>query len=377
MERRNTTAMNGAKASRELFKEVIELELCPQCGGCTGGCPYLVPYKGRIVLMDACNLNDGQCYEYCPRTHTDLEAINQKVFGVPYGASEIGVFKDIFLAHSADAQIHEKGQDGGTVTTLLSVALDEGMLDAVVETKLDADKRPHGFLARNKQDLLDCAGVSYEPSPVLETLNRLPKNSAEKLGMVGVPCQIACLRKMQLDPPRNRVDVNNVKLAIGLFCGWTLAHGFHEFMHEHFDLAQATKFDVPHHPAHTYDVYTDSGIQSVEIDDIGPYINHACSYCFDMTAEFSDISVGSGRAAFKGWNTVVVRSQAGAELVEKAKAKGALVTQPIPEDSVINLKRASLNKKKRTISNLTAMSGDKDDLGYLEVSQEFITRFLA
>ncbi|MBI2287944.1 MAG: Coenzyme F420 hydrogenase/dehydrogenase, beta subunit C-terminal domain [Chloroflexi bacterium] len=377
MERRGAATAVEVKASKELFKEIINAGLCSLCGGCSGSCPYLVSYKGRVILMDNCNLADGQCHEYCWRTYSDLDALNQKVFGVPYGESEMGVFKEVFLARSKDADIRKKAQDGGTVTTLLTVALAEKMIDAVVETKLDADKRPHGFLARSKKEILECAGASYEPSPVLETLNHLPKDSTDKLGFVGVPCQVSCLRKMQLNPPRNRVNVDNVKLVIGLFCGWTLAQGFHEFMKEHFDLSNAIKFDVPHSPFHTYDVYTESGKQSVELEDIRSYINTACSYCFDMTAEFADISVGSGRTAFKGWNTVVVRNKTGAKLVEKAKAKGALETQAIPEESITNLKRASLGKKKRTLENLIALSGSKKDLGYLDVSQDFITRFLS
>ncbi len=376
MERRNEATAVGVKASKELFKEVIDQGLCPLCGGCSGGCPYIVPYKGRMVLLDTCALDDGQCYQYCPRTYTDFNALSQQIFGVPYGEDEIGVVKEIFLARSTDAEIHQKGQDGGVVTALLSLALDEGMIDAVVETKIGDDKRPRGFLARNRKDLLECSGVSYEPSPVLETLNHLPQDSTDKLGIVGVPCQVACVRKMQLNPPTHRVNIDNVKLVIGLFCGWTLSHGFHEFMEEHFDLAKATKFDVPHHPATTYDVYTDSGIQSVEIEDIGQYINHACGYCLDMTAQFADISVGSGRAAFKGWSTVVVRSEAAAELIAKAKAKGTLETQPIPEDSVTNLKRASMNKKKRALNSLIEIIGEKKDLLYVDLSQGVVDNIL-
>lgn len=67
--------------SKELFNEVIDTGLCALCGACVGGCPYLVPYKGRIVLLDNCTLSEGQCYQYCPRTYTDMNAISQQIFG--------------------------------------------------------------------------------------------------------------------------------------------------------------------------------------------------------------------------------------------------------------------------------------------------------
>jgi coenzyme F420 hydrogenase subunit beta len=306
-----------------------------------------------------------------------MEAIHQQLFGVSYGENEIGSSQEIFLARTADQEIQKKAQDGGIVTTLLSIAMNEGMIDGAVETKMDDQKVPHGFIARNREELLECAGVSYEPSPVLEAINRLPEGSTEQLGFVGLPCHVTCLRKMKVSPSPNRANIENVRLVIGLFCGWTLAHGFHHFMIEHFDLAQAIKFDVPHHPAHSFDVFSKSGTQSVDLDEISPYINKACSYCIDMTAEFADISVGSGRAMFKGWNTVIVRTKAGAEILDLAKKHHIIETQPIPAESLTNLKRASLNKKKRALRDIIAMSGSRDDLLYLGISQDVINTLLS
>lgn len=366
-----------AEAHKRLFQEVIDTGLCTLCGGCCGGCPYLVSYKGKIARLDDCTLSEGQCYQTCPRTYTDMNAISQQIFGVPYVEDEIGIVNEIFLARSTDAKTREKGQDGGTVTTLLSLALDEGILDAVVEAKMADDKIPQGFIARNREELLECAGVSYEPSPVLETLNSLPKESTERLGIVGLPCQVTCVAKMKTCPPKNRVNMENIKVVIGLFCGWTLTNGFHQFLQQRFDLSQAIKFDIPHHPGHTFDMYTESGKESVELNEIRQYINNACNYCWDMTAEFADISIGSGRAMFKGWNTVIVRTKAGARLTDIAKAKYALETQPIPIESVNNLKQAALNKKKRTLNNIIARSGDKKNLLYLGLPQNVVDKVLA
>ena len=82
-------------------------------------------------------------------------------------------------------------------------------------------------------------------------------------------------------------------------------------------------------------------------------------------------------AKFKGWNTVVVRSKAGAELMEIAKKKGVVETQPIPAESVENLKRASLNKKKRALSSIIAKTGDKKDLLYLGIPSGLADKLLA
>jgi len=346
-------------ASKELFtpqklrKEVIDEGLCPFCGGCAGGCPYLAQYKGRIVQLDHCTLSEGDCYQYCPRTYADIDAVSQKIFGVPFSGDGIGIAREVFLARSIDAEVREKAGDGGAVTALLSVALAEGIIDAAivtgmsngktpvgllarnVVTKISDGKTPVGLLARKKEELLQCIGAGYETARVLSAINSVPKESKEKLGIIGLPCQVASVSKRKLSPPENRVNMDNVKLVLGLFC--------------------ATK-------------------RWLEPGEDRQYINKACSYCWDLTAEFADISVGSGRAKFKDWNTVIVRTNAGAEFMDIAKTKGALETQLIPDESLAVEKKASLDKKKRAIKNITAKTGDRKNLLYLGLSEAIVDK---
>ena len=347
------------KSQQRLYEEVINSGLCTLCGSCVGPCPYFQvnPLRGTIQMMDPCDLSDGQCYQYCPRTPTDVDALYRTVFGVHFEEEAhlgIGIVRDIFLARSADPEILMRGQDGGVVTTLLWTAMSEGIIDGAVETKMSEEKSPHGFVARNREELLQCAGNSYEPGAVLEALNRISSNSKEKVAVVGLPCQVEAVSKMKANPPRNRADIHNVRLVVGLFCGWAFSLGvFHQYLKDHVNLSQVKKFDIPHHPAHSFDVYTEEGKKSIELDEVRDFINPACGYCGDMTSKFADISVGSGRAKYIGWNTVIVRTENGENLIKIAKRRGILNTQPIPEESVTNLKRAALNKAKRAIESNT------------------------
>jgi len=118
--------------------------------------------------------------------------------------------------------------------------------------------------------------------------------------------------------------------------------------------------------------YKDGAKQEIEIEEIRQFINPACSYCWDMTAEFADVSVGSGRAKYHGWNTMIIRTEAGVELVNLAKKKGLLEIQPIPEENVVNLRKACLNKKKKAVKNLRDKY--KEDQGYLGFSRDMVER---
>ncbi len=356
------------KGHRELVEEVIKAGLCIYCGACAGACPYLIASHGRIVVLDSCDRTEGQCYQFCPRTFTDMDALAQRIFGQPFGTAEFGFASELLLARSTDKQIRERGQDGGVVTALLCLGLEAGIIDAALAARMNEDKTPHGFVARTKEQLLKCSGTSYEPCPTLQTLNQLPDDSNESLGIVSLPCHAEAIAKMKTYTTRNRIGIENVKLVIGLFCGWTLAEGFHQFMQQRFDLPHVVKFDIPHHPGHTFDAfYEDGSKKEIELEDIRSFINPACAFCWDMTAEFADVSVGSGRAKYRGWNTLIVRTEAGAEIVALAREKGLLETQPLPEENVANLKRASLNKKRRAVRELRAKYDGH--LGYLGLSE--------
>jgi coenzyme F420 hydrogenase subunit beta len=89
-----------------------------------------------------------------------------------------------------------------------------------------------------------------------------------------------------------------------------------------------------------------------------------------MTAEFSDISVGSARLSegweeARGWNQVIVRTDLGLELVDLARKKRRLEFREVPEGNLQRLKAASLNKKGMALKNLKLRTNSQDDLIYL------------
>jgi len=306
-----------------------------------------------------------------------MDALSQRVFGVPYDGDEIGNVGEIFMARSADDAVREKAQYGGTVTTLLSLALEEGLIDGAIMTKMSDDKIPAGFLARNAEEILQCAGSSYMACPVLATLNHIPKESNERLAIVAMPCQALSLAKWKTEPPQNRVDIGNVKVVIGLFCTWALSHdGFYRFLKDNLDLHQVKKFDIPPPPANRFDVYTSSGRVSFPLDDIRKFTMPTCAYCLDMTSEFADISVGSVEG-MEGWNTVIVRSGVGAGLVELARSQGRLETDTLPQQNLAHLKEAAFLKKKRALRQIVDSSGDRENLIYLGLSRTLVDKLLA
>jgi coenzyme F420 hydrogenase subunit beta len=365
------------KGCKELISEVIEKSLCCLCGACAGSCPYLVSYKGRIVQLNACTLADGQCYQYCPRTPLDMDDLSRQVFGQPYSEEEMGTVREVFMARSRDAAIKERGQYGGTVTTLLSLAMEEGLIDRAVLTRTAEDKTSSPFVAGNTAEALQASGSNYMASSVLEVYNRLPEDNCGKLAVVGVPCQVLAIGKMKTEPPRHRCSTDHIALVIGLFCTWALSPaGFQDYLKTEVDFSAVKRFDIPPPPANRFDVYTSSEKKSLPLEQVRKFIMPTCAYCLDMTAEFADVSVGSVEGV-EGWNTVIIRTEAGARLLEKARSKEKLEIQFLPADKLAHLKEAALIKKKRALKQIIERTGDRNNLLYLGLSSRLAEKLLS
>ena len=123
-------------------------------------------------------------------------------------------------------------------------------------------------------------------------------------------------------------------------------------------------------------MYIGKEVKSFSLDEIRNYRMTACAYCIDMTAEFTDVSVGSVEGT-EGWNTVIVRTQRGEDIVSIAKKKGLIETKPLPAANLAHLKEASLNKKVRALKEIVKKTGNKEDLLYLGMPKEVRERLLA
>jgi coenzyme F420 hydrogenase subunit beta len=92
-----------------------------------------------------------------------------------------------------------------------------------------------------------------------------------------------------------------------------------------------------------------------------------------MTAEFSDISVGSAGSKFPGWNTIIIRSEMGADLIELAKKKRLIEAQALPDERLAHLKAIALKRKKTAFKSIVEKTGSKKDLLYVSGLSKYIT----
>ena len=174
---------------KELHKEVKEAKFCTGCGACVNLCPYHACYHDEVVMLHACDLKEGGCYAFCPRTPTDLEALKKKLFDPKDLVPEIGAVKGFYITRSADPAIRAGAQHGGTATALLTLALQEGIIDTAVVADEGAALLPEGAMVQDPNAIKRRGKSKFVVSPNLAEFNRLAKEGGKKIGMVVTPCQ--------------------------------------------------------------------------------------------------------------------------------------------------------------------------------------------
>jgi coenzyme F420 hydrogenase subunit beta len=370
--------MIDQKACQELISEVIKKDLCTLCGACVGLCPYFTAYNGRVVLKDRCDLVQGRCSTFCPRISLDLGKISKATFGVPYAWHGIGTYREILMVRSTDTKVKARAQDAGTVTTLFCFAKEEGFIDSAVLTFFKDKSSPKGAVVSTGEEILACAGSSYIATPTVEAFNRGAQDGdRRKFGFVGTPCQVLALAKMKDSTLRERNPIDKVGIVIGLFCTWALSHPDFAYFLEREVSDPVVKYDIPPHPANVLKVYTEKQLMDIPLEKVLPFVRPACQVCHDLTAEFADISVGSGRGEVLEWNTVIIRTSRGMDILKGAEKKGLIEIREIPKENLTRLEGAALNKKKRALKNIIQRTGSADDLLYLNVQAEVVKQFLA
>ncbi|KJR95935.1 MAG: hypothetical protein VR68_07745 [Peptococcaceae bacterium BRH_c4a] len=328
-----------------LKRDIIDRGLCSSCGMCVGLCPYIKTAGDMVRVINPCGLAEGACYSVCPKVSLDLREMDLAVFGREREDQALGVVREIYFARAGENRA-AKAQYGGVASALAAFALKEGMVTGMALAG-GGVLCPRPVLARTVDEVNGCAGSKYTAVPSLAVLNRALREGMSGLGLVGRPCQIAAARKAQAGNLAGDQFSNPqaVGMALGLFCFWSLSPDFYRFAFRRVKGEEMVRMDIPlEGPV----VETNSGNCRWQLEEIRPFIKKPCSLCFDSTSEWADLSVGSTEFD-PSWNTLIVRSDKGRELVDLALRRGAIEIAQYPEERLPLLRRAALNKKMRVL----------------------------
>src|SRR5664280_2923396 len=172
------------KGQKELRMEVRESHLCTGCGACVNLCPYQIFYRDQVIEWHPCDIKNGRCYAYCPRTPVNLDVLKAGLFEDSSLTPEVGAMKGFYVTRAANASIRAGAQHGGTVTALMSLALQEGIIDTAIVADEGQSLLSQGASLNNAADLKNKGKSRFAVSPNIAEFNRQTQAGDKKIGIV-------------------------------------------------------------------------------------------------------------------------------------------------------------------------------------------------
>jgi coenzyme F420 hydrogenase subunit beta len=255
----------------------------------------------------------------------------------------------------------------------------KGYLDGTVLTDREGLLPVPRFVSK-PEGTFECVSSKYTAAPTLAALSQGMKDGFKHIGIVGTPCQVLATALMRSNPLEEDNFVDATGLIVGLFCTWALDfRRFDEYISDLVDTERITKIDIPPPPADIMEVYMEDGEKmEIPLDEIRQLIPEGCSYCIDMTAEFSDISVGvlEGRPDM---NTLIIRTERGRKIVDEARKEGYLIVSDILKENLKHLQWAATNKKRKALikARQERMVNTEDKNSYLRLRTEVLETITA
>ena len=358
--------------------KVVESGLCTWCGTCVGICPVdaiemVIEHKKGIYIPqldeEKCN-QCGLCFEVCPGHSVDFKQLNLEIFGKETEDVLLGNYINCYAGHATDYDIRYSSASGGLVTALLIYALEQGMIDGALVTRMKKDKplEPEPFIARTKDEIIEAAKSKYCPVPANIALKEILQRNG-KFAVVGLPCHIQGIRKAELIDKKLK---QRIVLHFGLFCSGNRTFLATEYMLRKAGInpQEVARFD-----------YRGQGRPGQFVATLGdgeryslPYREYyvklmrsfffptRCTLCSDHSCELSDISFGDiGFPEFQhdsiGISSIISRSEVGDQFLKQAASAGIIELSNISRDRLAESKIGAFYRKKKHLTGRRRLFG--------------------
>ena len=349
--------MNGWN---ELKSTVIDKDLCTLCGTCLGVCPVntLTFDDKKETIINSGNqcINCSKCVQCCPGAFFNFEEMNERLFREEDSEynSDIGSFTDIYIGHSNSEEILSACSSGGLATAIGRYALENKIVDYVIG--ISGNYPMYEVSAFNQVDeLYEAMGSKYLFIPVNEIIKFILKNDGRYL-YIGLPCQVQGLRKACMNHP---ILSARIELCVAIFCGFNMERDATEYLIGKSKINRKHIKNVEYRATYEektgFKVTADDG-RFFFISKHGYTILNAfytrkrCWKCYDLTGEFSDISLGDAWEKGHGWSRVIVRTKRAKQLLRDMELHGAIELEKSSVDDIYQTQAKLIAYKKRTIS---------------------------
>lgn len=352
--------------------QIVKDELCTGCGTCIALCPeeaikLTINEKKGIYVPELneekCN-NCGICFKICPGHEVDFKALNLEIFGKEPEDILIGNYLNCYIGHATDYDIRYNSSSGGLITQLLIFALEEGIIDGALVTRMKRDNplEPEPFIARTKEEIIEASKSKYCPVPANIALREiLDSKEGEKFAVVGLPCHIHGIRKAE---QINKKLEERIVLHLGIFCNHAPNFWGTKLLLQKLKVREdeIIKFDYrgEGYPG-SMKISQKSGELLLLLPDywgfVGAYFFFPvrCLMCSDGICELADISFGDAWLPELsddkiGKSIIVSKSEIGDKILQMMKSKNEMELNEVDVKKVIQSQAGMLYFKKKSLN---------------------------
>lgn len=351
--------MTNQKTGATTIETVVANGLCTGCGTCVSMCPKnaisLVRDDGLGVYLpkidsSLCN-RCSVCYQVCPGQNVDFKELSRKVSPqqsrMPH-SNLLGNYVNCYVGYSNDPKIRFDSSSGGIVTQLLVFALEEGLIDGALVTRMHKDRplEPEPFIARTPEEIVEASKSKYCPVPANIALREILENEG-RYAVVGLPCHIHGLRKAQ---KINKKLDDRVVMAIGLFCSHNDSFVSTEYLLNRFKVNQNNVKSISYRgkgwpgilqieqkKGNTIECPFHDWVRQHEYCFFTP---NRCLVCCDHAAELADLAAGDAwLPEFLedqiGTSIILSRNERNDKIVKMAELKNRLTLKKICSTDVV------------------------------------------
>jgi coenzyme F420 hydrogenase subunit beta len=328
---------DSTKTFKDLIREVHDQGICGQCGGCVSFC-----YAGDLIAIEmgsegkpqyineeSC-LQCGICFLICPQINILDEDI-QALFNwePPMGSS-----KHIVCAKTTSPEIRNVCSDGGVVTSILVYLLEHKLIDGAIVSVSEGPFGRKPIVATTKDKIISAAGSRFIGKSNIEELGNFTTYSQTmfalrdiknidmlKIAVVGTPCQIHTIRKMQY---LGVMPAHVVKYTIGLFCLENFSFSIDKISEVEETLGMKISDIKKINLKEDFIITTKNDeVKHIPLSELERVARPACFACTDYANDFADISVG-GIGSPEGYTTTIIRNDDGQKIYSSAVRYGYL-----------------------------------------------------
>ncbi|MEE8168142.1 MAG: Coenzyme F420 hydrogenase/dehydrogenase, beta subunit C-terminal domain [Candidatus Hydrothermarchaeales archaeon] len=330
-----------------LEHEVVFRDLCCGCGACAAVCPDKVLEVDEFPKLTGKCTECGYCLVECPRTFFDPEGIEEKLYGKVEDQDLLGHIEVKVAARATNGKIRKVGQDGAFVTALLTYCLEKKLIDGAIVSGFNEDWKPSPMLVTSPKELMKSGGTRYSNCASLSSLQDAKEKCLKKLAVVGLPCQIEGIRKIQHYPIEDVDLKGRIELTIGLFCKSNFLYEglMRELLQKKYklNLKKMKKIDIK---GKKVIAYTEKGEVEIPLKEAHEHERKGCKVCWDFTSRLSDFSVGSVGTP-SGYTTVLARTKKAAKILKNMEKDKALEIMKL--DDVSNIENLQNYKEKQAV----------------------------